>query len=105
MWCEAASLSRTDCSGARGTGCLANILLVSEKPRSGEKQAWRNDQGGHVLNEPLSFEGVGEGASSAATAAPTLQAGFHLTALHWPPTGSPTLPRVRAGATFVSLTC
>ena len=27
--------------------------------------------------------------------------GFHLTALHWPP----TLPCVRAGATFVSLTC
>ena len=49
-------------------------------------------QGGHALDEPLSIEGVGEGACSAATAAPTLQAGFYLTALHWPPTGSPTLP-------------
>jgi len=52
----------------------------------------QNDQGGHALNEPLSIKGVGEGACSAATAAPTLQAGFYLTALHWPPTGSPTLP-------------
>ena len=27
-----------------------------------------------------------------AIAAPALQAGFYLTALHWPPIGSPTLP-------------
>jgi hypothetical protein len=52
----------------------------------------QNDQGRHALNEPLSIEGVGEGACSAATATPTLQAEFYLTALHWPPTGSPTLP-------------
>jgi hypothetical protein len=52
-------------------------------------QAWRKR---HALNEPLSIEGVGEEARSAATAAPTLQAGFYLTVLHWAPTGSPTLP-------------
>jgi hypothetical protein len=51
-----------------------------------------NDQGGHALDEPLSIEGVGEGACSAATATPTLQAGFYLTAPHWAPTGSPALP-------------
>jgi hypothetical protein len=51
-----------------------------------------HDQRGHALNEPLSIEGVGEGAYSAATATPTLQAGFYLTAPHWQPTGSPTLP-------------
>jgi hypothetical protein len=51
-----------------------------------------NDQKRHALNEPLSIEGIGEGACSEATAAPTLQAGFYLTAVHWPPTGSPTLP-------------
>jgi hypothetical protein len=51
-----------------------------------------NDEEGRALNEPLSIEGLGEGTPCAATAAPTLQAGFYLTALHWPPTGSPTLP-------------
>jgi hypothetical protein len=47
---------------------------------------------GMPLNEPLSSEGVGEEGCSVATAARTLQAGFYLTALNWPPTGLPSLP-------------
>ncbi|HEY4045674.1 MAG TPA: hypothetical protein VGM27_02305 [Acidobacteriaceae bacterium] len=54
--------------------------------------------------ERLSIEDVGEGAYFAATPAPTLQAVFYLSALHWLLTGWPTLPRVRGDGAFVSLT-
>ena len=46
----------------------------------------------YALERSPPIDGVGEGACFAATAAPTLRAEFYLTALHWPPTGSPTLP-------------
>jgi hypothetical protein len=45
-------------------------------PSSPRSRHGANDQRGHALNEPLSIKGVGEGACSAATAAPTLQAGL-----------------------------
>ena len=37
-------------------------------PGSGRSRHGANDQGRHALNEPLSIEGVGEGACSVATA-------------------------------------
>jgi Domain of unknown function (DUF4440) len=75
--------------GVIRSGTLSHEVMDSDDVRV---RIYGDAATGSALNEPLSIEGVGEGACSAATAASTLQAEFYLTALHWPPTGSPTSP-------------